>query len=153
LGGITDSTGMRLSKLQEMVKDRKPGVLQSMGSQTVRHDSEAEQPQPSPEASHFSRSSPFLSSPTLSTGFFLPDSVHSPCLRNQGFRVTSLSSQTWKLEREHWGQRCSGQGTLLLHATWKLTLHKISLTAQELRAGIPPPTALHPSKPLLIPLG
>ena len=29
---------MNLSKLQEMVKDRKPGVLQSMGSQRVRHD-------------------------------------------------------------------------------------------------------------------
>ena len=33
LDSITDSTDMNLSKLQEMVKDRKPGVLQSMGSQ------------------------------------------------------------------------------------------------------------------------
>ena len=31
LDSITDSTDMNLSKLQEMVKDRKPGVLQSMG--------------------------------------------------------------------------------------------------------------------------
>ena len=31
LDGITDSMEMSLSKLQEMVKDRKPGMLQSMG--------------------------------------------------------------------------------------------------------------------------
>ena len=31
--GITDSMDMNLSELQEIVKDRKPGVLQSMGSQ------------------------------------------------------------------------------------------------------------------------
>ena len=35
LDGITDSMDMSLSKLQEMVR---PGVLQSMGSQRVRHD-------------------------------------------------------------------------------------------------------------------
>ena len=36
LDGITDSIDMSLSKLQETVKDTvKPGVLQSMGSQTV----------------------------------------------------------------------------------------------------------------------
>ena len=29
---------MNLSKLQEIVEDRKPGVLQSMGSQRVGHD-------------------------------------------------------------------------------------------------------------------
>ena len=33
LEDITDSMNMSLSKLWEMVKDRKPGVLQSMGSQ------------------------------------------------------------------------------------------------------------------------
>ena len=38
LDGIIDSKDMSLSKLQELVMDRKPGVLQSMGSQTVRHD-------------------------------------------------------------------------------------------------------------------
>ena len=38
LDGIIDSTGMSLSKLQEIVMDREPGVLQSMGSQRVRHD-------------------------------------------------------------------------------------------------------------------
>ena len=35
---ITDSMDMSLSKLQEIVKDRKPGVLQSIGSQRAGHD-------------------------------------------------------------------------------------------------------------------
>ena len=38
LDGITDSMDMSLSKLQEIVKDRKPGVLQSIGSQRAGHD-------------------------------------------------------------------------------------------------------------------
>ena len=37
LYGITDSMDMSLTKLRE-VKDRKPGVLQSMGLQRVGHD-------------------------------------------------------------------------------------------------------------------
>ena len=36
LDGITDSMAMSLGKLQEMVKDREPGVLQSMRLQRVR---------------------------------------------------------------------------------------------------------------------
>ena len=35
---ITDLMDMSLSKLQELVTDREPGVLQSMGLQRVRHD-------------------------------------------------------------------------------------------------------------------
>ena len=37
LDRITNSVNMSLSKLWEMVKDRKPGVLQ-LGLQRVRHD-------------------------------------------------------------------------------------------------------------------
>ena len=38
LDGITDSMGVNLSELQELVMDWRPGVLQFMGLQRVRHD-------------------------------------------------------------------------------------------------------------------
>ena len=38
LDGITDLMDMSFSKLQELVMDGKPGMLQSIGSQRVRHD-------------------------------------------------------------------------------------------------------------------
>ena len=38
LDGITDSMNMSLRKLRKLVMDRKPGMLQSMGSQRVGHD-------------------------------------------------------------------------------------------------------------------
>ena len=45
LDGIIDSMVMSLNVLPERVKDREPGVLQSMRSQTVGHDLATEQPQ------------------------------------------------------------------------------------------------------------
>ena len=43
LDGITDSIDMRLNELRERVKDRKPGILQSMRSQRIGHDRATEQ--------------------------------------------------------------------------------------------------------------
>ena len=43
LDGITDAMNMNLGKLEEMVRNREAGVLQSMGSQRVRHDWVTEQ--------------------------------------------------------------------------------------------------------------
>ena len=45
LDGITVLMDMNLSKLWETVKDRKPGMLQSMGLQRVGHDFVTEQEQ------------------------------------------------------------------------------------------------------------
>ena len=43
LDGITDLRDMSLSKLLEIVKDRKASVLQPMGPQIVTHDLATEQ--------------------------------------------------------------------------------------------------------------
>ena len=54
LDGITNSMEMDLSKLQEMVKTGKPGVLQSMWSQRVGHDLATEQQHGNTKKSHTS---------------------------------------------------------------------------------------------------
>ena len=41
--GITDSIDLSLSEFQEMVKDREPGMLQSICLQRIGHDSVTEQ--------------------------------------------------------------------------------------------------------------
>ena len=43
LDSITDSMDMNLSKLQETMEEREPGMLQAMVSQRVRHDLATEQ--------------------------------------------------------------------------------------------------------------
>ena len=45
LNGITDAVDMNFGKLQEMVKDRRPGMLQSTGLQRVGHNWAIEQQQ------------------------------------------------------------------------------------------------------------
>ena len=40
--GITDSIDLSLSEFQEMVKDREPGMLQSICLQRIGHDSVTE---------------------------------------------------------------------------------------------------------------
>ena len=45
LDSITDSMDMNLSKLRKIVEDRGAGMLQSMGSQGVRHNLATEQQQ------------------------------------------------------------------------------------------------------------
>ena len=45
LDGITHAMDMNLGKLGAMVRDRKPGMLQSMGSQRFGHNSVTKQQQ------------------------------------------------------------------------------------------------------------
>ena len=45
LDGITDAMDMNLAKLEDMVREGRPGMLQSMGSQRVGHNWATEQQQ------------------------------------------------------------------------------------------------------------
>ena len=45
MGGITDSMDMSLSKLRDSVRNGRPGMLWSMGSERVGHDRATEQQQ------------------------------------------------------------------------------------------------------------
>ena len=47
---ITNSKDMSLSRLWEIVKDGKPGMLQFMGSQRFRHDLATDQQQLPPDS-------------------------------------------------------------------------------------------------------
>ena len=38
IDGVTDSIGMSMNKLWETAKDRKGGMMQSMGSEKAGHD-------------------------------------------------------------------------------------------------------------------
>ena len=48
MDGIADSTDMSLSKLREIGKTGRPGVVQSMGRQRVRHNLAMEQEHETP---------------------------------------------------------------------------------------------------------
>ena len=53
MDGINNSMDMNLKKLREIVKDRKPGKLQFMGSQRVRQDFVTEQKQQIGDSLHY----------------------------------------------------------------------------------------------------
>ena len=63
LDSLMDSMDMSLSKLQEIVKDREPGMLQCMGLQRVRQDLMTEEEQQ--QISRDSWNSSLVDSPVL----------------------------------------------------------------------------------------
>ena len=71
LDSITDSMDMNLNRLQEIVEDREARVLESIGSQRLRHNLATEQQQLSCELEDWEASA--LSQP--------PDSGQGLCLR------------------------------------------------------------------------
>ena len=85
LDGITNSMDMSLSKLWEIAKDGKPGMLQSVGSQRVRHDLVIEQ-------QHQFPAYPPLLQLSFSSLYFFSDCILALVA------CTSHSKSDWRLE-------------------------------------------------------
>ena len=68
MDSITDSMDLSLSKLREIVKDRKACMLQSMGLQRVRHNLVAEQKQETPATMRGFPGGSVVKNPPANTG-------------------------------------------------------------------------------------
>ena len=103
LDGITDSMDMSLSELQEVVKDRETGVLQSMGSQRVRHDWETEL-----NWTELHRRRSFY----LSSSGGKQDSVL--------FQLNHAPSQWWRMQSDHPDcSKCPQERGILMPEKWR----------------------------------
>ena len=85
---MASSTQQTLSKLQEIVKEWKPGMLQSVGLQRVRHDLVTEQQQ---QQEHLQIEAELLKNTQKRKSDFLATAVH---IHNLLFTFTTVIS-TW----------------------------------------------------------